>query len=45
MSFPIVLLPSQLLEMRELSVYWNPYIPEQHLIRSRTNTDGWRVST
>ncbi|XP_053396044.1 intermembrane lipid transfer protein VPS13A-like isoform X3 [Mercenaria mercenaria] len=32
----------KLLEMRELSVYWNPYIPEQHLIRSRINTDGWR---
>ncbi|XP_052807431.1 intermembrane lipid transfer protein VPS13A-like isoform X2 [Mya arenaria] len=32
----------KLLEMRELSVYWNPYIPEQHLVRTRTNTDGWR---
>ncbi|XP_052241928.1 intermembrane lipid transfer protein VPS13A-like isoform X2 [Dreissena polymorpha] len=32
----------KLLEMRELSVYWNTYIPEQHLIRSKTHTDAWR---
>jgi len=33
----------QLLEMRELSAYWNPYIPEHHLVRGRMSTDGWRV--
>ncbi|XP_076444664.1 LOW QUALITY PROTEIN: intermembrane lipid transfer protein VPS13A-like [Babylonia areolata] len=32
----------KLLKLDDLSVYWNPYIPEQHLLRSRLNTDGWR---
>ncbi|KAK3591108.1 hypothetical protein CHS0354_035920 [Potamilus streckersoni] len=32
----------KLLSLEELSVYWNPYVPEQHLLKSRLNTDGWR---
>ncbi|KAK6170959.1 hypothetical protein SNE40_019236 [Patella caerulea] len=32
----------KLMRLEDLSVYWNPYIPEHHLLRSRLNTDGWR---
>ncbi|CAL1544725.1 unnamed protein product, partial [Lymnaea stagnalis] len=32
----------KMLKMDELSLYWNPYVPEQHLLKSRLNTDGWR---
>ncbi|XP_048240040.1 vacuolar protein sorting-associated protein 13A-like isoform X2 [Haliotis rufescens] len=32
----------KLLRLEDLSIYWNPYIPEPHLVKSRLNTDGWR---
>lgn len=32
----------KLVQMKNLSFYWNPYLPENHLVRSRLNTDGWR---
>ncbi|XP_012945076.2 vacuolar protein sorting-associated protein 13A, partial [Aplysia californica] len=32
----------KMLKMDELSLYWTPYVPEQHLLKSRLNTDGWR---
>ncbi|XP_055887721.1 intermembrane lipid transfer protein VPS13A-like isoform X3 [Biomphalaria glabrata] len=32
----------KMLKMDDLSLYWNPYVPEQHLLKTRLNTDGWR---
>ncbi|KAH9487749.1 hypothetical protein Btru_069477 [Bulinus truncatus] len=32
----------KMLKMDDLSIYWNPYVPEQHLLKTRLNTDGWR---
>eukprot|EP00106_Octopus_bimaculoides_P016057 XP_014783499.1 PREDICTED: vacuolar protein sorting-associated protein 13A-like isoform X4 [Octopus bimaculoides] len=32
----------KLAQLQDLSVYWNPYLPENHLVRSRLNTDEWR---
>ncbi|KAL5009888.1 hypothetical protein ScPMuIL_012193, partial [Solemya velum] len=31
-----------LLLLEDLAVYWNPYIPEQQLVRTRLNSDGWK---
>ncbi|BFZ09736.1 hypothetical protein BsWGS_12775 [Bradybaena similaris] len=32
----------KLMKLDDLSAYWNPYVPEQHLLKSRLNTDGWK---
>ncbi|GFR60476.1 vacuolar protein sorting-associated protein 13A-like, partial [Elysia marginata] len=32
----------KIVKMDELSVYWNPYVPEQHLLKTRLNTDAWK---
>ncbi|GFO42654.1 vacuolar protein sorting-associated protein 13a-like [Plakobranchus ocellatus] len=32
----------KIIKMDELSLYWNPYVPEQHLLKTRLNTDGWK---
>ena len=32
----------QLVKLSGLSVYWNPYLPEQTLVRNKTGTTVWR---
>ena len=35
----------QLLGIEELSIYWNPHLKDESLIRNRLATSAWRVST